>query len=237
MSTLANALQFARAQVQTDSNGLTDANGIIFANEALFDFRRRLVSEAVDAAQTQEAYQDGVAGQGTYLYPADMFWLKTIELNYGDSNQANYRVATQVDVSNIPGDKSFGWLRANANPNNPYFDDRGDQFEIFPTPTSANNVSQMMRIFYFLKPTEFSSTSDTISYPESIDYRILGWRIAASYLYSLGATVGSGRNVHLVGDSFNAKYDERVKQLVATLSRGSQQPIQETSLQISGWEF
>lgn len=237
MATLSSALSFARAQAQTDINGLTDANGIIFANEAIYDFRRRLVAAGVDAAQTQEAYQDGAIGQGTYLYPSDMFWLKAIELNYGDSTQANYVPATQVDVANIPGNKSFGWLRTNASTQEPYFDDRGDQFEIFPTPTGSNSVSQLMRIFYFLKPTDFVATTDTISYPESLDYRILGWRIASLYLYSLGATSGSGRNIRLTGDSFNTRYEERVKQLIATLSRGSQQPIQATVLQVSGWEF
>jgi len=237
MATLADALNYARAQAQTDSNGLTDANGIIFANEALVDFRRQLIAAGVDAAQLQEAYRDGTVNTGTYLYPTDMFWLKTIELNYANSIQQDYKVATQVDVANIPGDKSFGWLRTNANPLNPYFDDRGDWFEIFPTPTAAHNVSQMIRIFYFLKPTEFSATSDSINYPESLDYRILGWRIAANYLYSTGASAGSGRNVHLLGDTFNLKYDERVKQLIATLSRGSQQPIQATTIQLTGWEF
>lgn len=229
MATLANVLSFARAQSQTDSNGLTDVNGIIFANEALVDFRRSLIAAGVDAAQTQESYRDGTVGTGTYLYPTDMFWLKTIELNYANTTQQDYKVATQVDVANIPGNKSFGWLRQNANPNNPYWDDRGDSFEIFPTPTSALNVSQLIRIFYYLEPTEYTATSDTISYPESLDYRILGWRITSSYLYSL-MKIDEAL-------AFNAKYEERVKQLIATLSRGSQQPIQATTLQIDGWQF
>lgn len=237
MATLANVLAYSRAQLQTDSNGLTDVNGIIFANEALLDFRRRLVSAGVDAAGLQEAYRDGTANVGAYLFPTDMIWLKAIELNYANTTEGDYKVATQVDVSNIPGNKSFGWLRSYASTTEPYFDAQGNQYEIFPTPTASTNLSQLIRIFYFQQPTEFTATSDTISYPESLDYRILGWRIAASYLYSLGATVGSGRNIHLVGDSFNNKYEERVKQLIATLSRGSQQPLQATGLQISGWEF
>ena len=60
-TTLSNVLAFARAQAQTDVNGLTDANGIIFANEALQDFHRRLVGAGVDASQIQESYTDGVA--------------------------------------------------------------------------------------------------------------------------------------------------------------------------------
>lgn len=229
MATLADILTFARTQAQTSSVGLTDVNGIVFANEALFDFRRRLIATGVDASQTQEAYRDGAVGQGTYLYPADMFWLKAIELNYTDTQQSNYKTATQLDVSNVPGNQSFSWLRANANPNSPWFDDRGDQFEVFPTPTVATNVSQLIRIFYFLNPTPYVATSDTVNYPDSLDYRILGWRIAASYLYSLEKIPQ--------GDAFNLKYEERVKQIIATLSRGSQQPMQAVGLQISGWEF
>lgn len=229
MPVLSDTIAFARTQAQTDSNGLTNANGIVFANEALVDFRRRLISAGVDASQLQESYRDGTVDTGTYLYPTDMFWLKSLELNYANSSAADYKTATQVDVSNIPGGKSFGWLRTNANSGTPYFDDRGDWFEIFPTPTSAHNVSQMIRLFYFLEPTEYAAVGDTIAYPESLDYRTLGWRIAASYLYSL-------EKVNQ-GDAFNLKYEERVKQLIATLSRGTQMPIQATPLQIDGWEF
>lgn len=231
MPTLANTLTFARTQAQTDSNGLTDANGIVFANEALLDFRRRLIAAGVDASQLQEAYRDATASTGTYLYPADMFWLKSIELNYVNTTGADYKTANQVDVANIPGGKSFGWLRTNAVPTSPWFDDRGDWFEIFPTPTASDNVSQLIRIFYYLTPTEYTATGNTISYPESLDYRLLGWRIASSYLYSLG-----GENLKR-GDAFNAKYEERIKQLIATLSRGSQQPLQAIPLQLSGFEF
>ena len=229
MPVVSDALTFSRTQAQTNSSGLSNANGIIFANEALVDFRRRLIEAGVDASQLQEAYRDGTVNVGTYLYPTDMFWLKTIELNYANSTAADYIAANQVDVANIPGGRSFGWLRTNANGNAPWFDDRGDWYEIFPTPTSAHNLTQLIRIFYYLQPTEYTAVGDTIAYPEDIDYRILGWRIASNYLYSLGKIDE--------GVAFNLKYEERVKQLIATLSRGSQQPIQATGLQLTGWEF
>lgn len=229
MATLSNVLSFARAQAQTDSNGLTDANGIIFANEALVDFHRRLVDKGVDASQLQEAYTTGTLNQGTYLYPSDMLFLKAIELNYSNTESAGYKLATQVDVSNLPGGNSFSWLRENNDINFPQFDDRGDWFEIFPTPTGSHNLTNMMRIFYFLKPTEYTSTADTIAYPENQDYRILGWRIAAMYYYSL--------NKMIEGDAFNLKYEERVDQYCATLARGAQQPIMATAIPITGWEF
>ena len=225
---LSTVLNYARAQAQTDSNGLTDTNGIIFANEALQDFHRRLVNDNIDASQVQEAYRDGTLNVGTYAYPTDMLFLKAIELNYSSTNEQDYKTALQVDVSNLPNG-SFSWLRKNANPYNPQFDDRGDYFEIFPTPTAANNISQLIRIMYFKKPTEYTSVSDVVAYPENLDTAILGWRIAAMYQYALGNIAK--------GDSFNNKYEERVRQYIATLGRGVQQPIQATTIQLTGFEF
>lgn len=227
MATLASAIAFSRAQAQTNSNGLTDANAIIFANEALVDFHRRLVDHSVDASQLQEAYTDMTANQGTYAYPSDALFLKGIEVNYAGNDPSGYLTAEQVDVSNLAGQNSFSYLRKNGNTINPQFDDRGDWFELFPTPVTGS--SQGIRIFYFLKPTEYTTTTDTIAYPESQDVRILGWRIAAMYYYSL--------NKMAEGDAFNLKYEERVKQYCATLSRGAQQPLQATPLQLSGYEF
>lgn len=229
MAILSDVLSFSRAQAQTDSNGLSNANGIIFANEALVDFHRRLVDKGVDASQLQEAYTNGTIDVGTYAYPTDMLFLKAIELNYGGTDASGYKTAEQVDVSNIPGGGSFSYLRENANTNAPQFDDRGDWFEIFPTPTGNVNLTRLMRIFYFLKPTEYTSVSDTIAYPESQDIRILGWRIAASYFLSIGKVTES--------DIFNQKYDERVRQYISTLGRGTQQPITATVIQDTGWQY
>lgn len=227
--TLANVLAFARAQAQTDSNGLTDANGIIFANEALQDFHRRLVASSVDASQLQESYTSGTANQGTYLYPTNMLFLKAIELDYTGVGGANYKTAQQVDVSNLPfgGTGSFSWLRLNADTYNPLFDDRGDWFEIFPTPTTA--ITNLIRIFYYLKPTDYTATSDTVAYPENLDTALLGWRIAAMYYYAL--------NKMVEGDAFNQKYEERVTQYIATLGKGTQQPTTATPIQDTGWSY
>ena len=233
MAILADILTFSRAQAQTDSNGLTDTNGIIFANEALFDYHRKLVAGGIDASAIQEAYRDAsepTGGDGsTFLYPTDMFFLKTIEVNFTDTNAQNYVMAEQIDVSNITGQNSFSWLRKNASTQSPKFDDRGDWFEIFPSFTSATNTSQAIRIFYFQEPTEYTATSDTVTYPVSLDIRILGWRIASDYYYSL--------NKFEEGDAFNVRYEERVQQLISTLGRGSQQPIQSNEIPWTGWEF
>lgn len=231
--TVASILAFARAQVQTDSNGLSDANGIIFANEALQDFHRRLVDKNVDASQLTEASITGVANVGVYSYPSNpsILSLKTMELNYADTIAANYKIASQVDVSNLPGNDSYSNLRANANPNFPQYDDRGNSFEIFPTPTSANNLTGLIQLFYYAQPSVYSATSDAVQYPEILDPTILGWRIAANYLYSLGTQRIPD------GDKFMARYEERVKQYISTLSRGGQNQIRSIPLQITGFEF
>lgn len=228
--TLADVLSFARVQAQTDSNGLTNADGIVLANEALSDFHRRLVSQGVDASQLQESYTSATANVGTYLYPTDMMFLKAIECNFADTSASNYITATQVDVSNLnTGDRSFSWLRANQPKDSPQFDDRGDWFEVFPTPTSSMNLTNAFRIFYFLKPTALSSVSDTVAYPSNLDVAILGWRVASMWYYRL--------NKMAEGDMFNQKYDERVKQYVQTLSRGVQTPTQAVPIQDAGWQY
>lgn len=228
---LSAPIAFARAAAQTDSNGLTDANAIIFGNAGLNNFHRQMVKKGVDASQIQESYTNGASGTGTYLYPADMLFLKAIELNYTDTQPGNYRTAQQVDVANLATAYSFSWLRQNADTQNPQFDDRGDWYEIFPTPTTQN-ISQLIRIFYYLKPTQFTATSDTVSYPENMDETILGSYIAARYLYSLKDS-GS----LLAGDKQMAEYQKQVDDYIGTLNRGTQQPIQATTLQITGYEF
>lgn len=232
--TLSTILSFARTQAQTDSNGLTDAKGIIFANEALVDFHRKLVKHGVDASQIQETYIPTVTipttGDGsTFTYPSDCLALKTIEVNFTDTNSTNFIPASQVDVSNLSGESSFSWIRANQSTQWPKFDDRGDWYEIFPAFRTGMNVTNAIRLFYFLKPILYTSISDTISYPENQDAATLGWRIAAMYYYSL--------NKMVEGDMFNSKYEERTREYIDTLGRGSQQPLRAVPIQLSGWEF
>ncbi len=230
MATLSQALTFARAQAQTDSNGLTDTNGIIFANSRLVDFHRQLVNNSVDASQLQETYvtlaTPGTVGNGvTALYPTDFLALKTIEVNFLDTAAQNFYRAEQVDVANLSGQNSFSFLRQNASTQNPLFDDRGDWYEIFPAQACT------ARLFYYVKPSEYTATSDTIAYPESQDYRILGFGIAADYYNSL--------NKFDEALAFEKKYQDRVTQYISTLGRGSQQPIQATVPDVgnNGWQF
>ena len=231
---LSTVLAFARQQAQTDSNGLTDARGVIFANEALVDFHRRLVRKGVDASQLQETYVPTVtvpaSGNGsTFTYPTDCLALKTVEVNFTDTNTENFITATQIDVSNFAGDNSFSWLRLNQSAQFPKFDDRGDWYEVFPAFRAVNNLTNAIRLFYYLKPTLYTAVGNTVAYPEDQDAATLGWRIAAMYLYSLLNMQG--------GDAFNNKYEERVREYIATLARGSQSPIQAVPIQVDGWNF
>lgn len=225
--TLGTILTYVRAQCQTDSNGLSDTNGIIFANEALLDFHRNLIAKSVDASQIQEAYTDMTGGVGTYLFPMNMFFLKTIELNFTDQNANNYLPGQQVDASNLPNQTSFSWLRNNQSVGSPLVDIRGDWFEIFPTPITGN--SQGIRILYYLSPTEFSSTSDNVPYPDSLDYRALGWRIAANYKRSLLDFASA--------QAFEAEYQKHLTQLENTLARGTQQPTKAATIRDAGWRY
>ncbi len=228
---LSSVLTFARTQAQTDANGLTDTNGLIFANEANADFHRRLIDKGIDASQTYEASINGVAGTGVYSYPrnpASVIALKAIELNYTNTVQRDYKVASQVDISNLPAG-GFSVLRVDASPFSPYFDDRGDKFEIFPTPTDNHDLTALIRLVGFVQPSVFTAVNNEVNYPEGMDTAILGWRIAALYLYSIGDMEK--------GKEFEAKYEERVRQYISTLGRGAQQPIEATTIRLSGFEY
>lgn len=228
-------LTFARKAAQTDINGLGDDVGVTFASEALMDFHRRLANNRVDAGGVYEASITGIVGTGIFNYPSNpcsTLALKTLELNYTSTSNNDYVVAKQVDVANLPGTTSFSWLRNNADPKNPLFDDRGDRFEVFPTPTSAHNVTAMARLFFYGQPSVYSAVANTVNYPENLDEAILGYRVAANYKYAL-----QGEDNYVAGDKLMSKYEERVSQFINTLGQGSQQPLQAVPIQLSGWEF
>lgn len=232
--TLGTALDYVRQKVQTDSVGLTDAKGITFWNEALLNYRSYLIKRGVDAAQLQESYVATVtaptAGNGsTFSYPSDMYMLKTIEVNMTDTNVNNYLTATQLDVANTPSNVSFSWLRENQSATQPLFDDRGDTYEIIPSFAHASNFTNAIRVIYYLQPTLYTSTSDNLVYPDSLNWYILAEKTAALYYESL--------NKFDEAEYWNNKYATDRETQTTTLAQGSKQPIQPTPLQISGWNF
>lgn len=229
MATVLQAITYARQKAQTDSNGISDTTGLAWANDALLDMTRIMFERNLDAAQTREWYKTIASNAnplGQSAWPTNMYALKTIEVDSTGAGGQNYLPATAVDVSNIQF-VSFDYLRKNQSTAAPLFDNRGDTFEIFPTYT----VDITVRIFGFLAPTEYTATSDTIIYPLSLDYRVVGDKIVTNYFESLGMEKAA------LATKSELKYRARVNELINILAPSSQQPIQPTPLPISGWQF
>jgi hypothetical protein len=234
-TTVSQLLTYCELKTQAGTGNLNSATvGLKLLNEAMLDMRMEMIKRGIDASQTQESYVASVsppsANNGsTFAYPSDMFALKSIEVNMTDSSAQNYVLATQVDVSNIPGQASFSWLRLNQPTLSPLFDDRGDTFEIFPSFSVATNTTNAIRIFYYLTPTEYASTSDTLTYPDSLNVYLLGTKICSLFYESL--------NKFADADNWNIKYNAGLNKLNTTLAQGSKQPLQPTGLTLTGYEF
>ena len=227
MTSILSAITYTQQLAQTDSNGIGSVLGLSLANDALQEWTRDMLAKNIDAAQTQEAYRDlSTNSPNTYLWPSDMFSLKTIEVNWQDQTEQNYLPAEVVDVANIQN-RSFSWLRANQDINSPLFDNRGDQFEIFPTPTAGN--AQGIRIFYFLTPTEFTDVGQAILYPQLLDYRTLSCKMASMYY-----KIQNDTNMAFV---YEQEYANRIGKINNIVGPGTQQPIQPTPLKMTGWNF
>jgi len=222
-----SAITYAQQLAQTDYNGIGSVLGLALYNDALQTMTRDLLNKNIDAAQTQEAYRTLTTDSpNTYLWPTDMYSLKTIEVNWGDQTAQNYIQARPIDVANIQ-DRSFSWLRANQPESDPLFDNRGDQFEIFPTPTIAN--AQGIRIFYFLTPTEVTTVEQGIQYPQTLDYRALSALMASRYYKTQNDTE--------MATVYAQEYTERINKIITILAPGTQQPIQPSPLRMSGWNY
>lgn len=222
-----SAIQYAQQLAQTDSGNIGSVLGLALYNDALQTMTRDMLNRGLDAAQTKEAYTDlTTASPNTYAWPTDMYALKTIEVNWGDNQAQNYLQANPVDVANIQN-QSFSWLRANQDQQQPLFDNRGDTFEIFPTPLVSNTAG--IRIFYFLTPTEALDVGTAIQYPQTLDYRALSCLIASRYYKSQNDTV--------MAQVYEEEYNTRMGKIINILAPSSQQPITPSPLQITGWNY
>lgn len=222
-----SAVTYAQQLAQTDSNGIGSILGLALYNDSLQTFHRDLLNRGIDASQTQEAYRDLTTNSpNTYLWPSDMYMLKTIEVNWQDNTEQNYLQAKPIDVANIQG-VSFSYMRSNQDQTNPLFDNRGDQFEIFPTPTTANTNG--IRIFYYLTPTEAVDVGQAVQYPLTLDYRAASCKMASLYYKS--------QNDVNMAAVYEKEYLERVDKIIKILAPGTQQPITPTPLAITGWSY
>lgn len=228
MALVSDAITYARQKAQTDSNGISDTNGLAWANSGLLDITRELIKRNIDASQIRESYATSSASDnppGQFAWPSTMWMLKTISVNYQDSTQANFRQASKLDVSNLQGSTSVDTLRLDQANDSPQFTNHGDTGEIFPTPTT----SAVVKIFYYLQPTEYSSVSSTVSYPQSLDYRVLGDKILEAYYQSL-------ENFD-VAAQWGTQAVKKINDSIQILAPQSQQPITPQPLQMTGWDF
>lgn len=226
-TSILSAITYTQQLAQTDSNGIGSVLGLALYNDARQEWTRDMLNKNMDAAQTQEAYRDlSTNSPNTYLWPSDMYALKTVEVNYQDQTEQNYLQAKAIDVANVQY-KSFSWLRANQAQSQPLIDNRGDQFELFPTPTVGN--TQGIRIFYFLKPTDSTDVGEAIPYPQLLDYRTLSCKMASTYYRS--------QNDPVMAAEYENQYQQRMGKIIRIVEPGTQQPISPEPLAISGWQF
>lgn len=228
MATVLSAIQYARQKAQTDSNGISDINGIAWANNGLLDITRDLINRGIDAAQVVESSTTLLSSNnppGRFAWPADMWALKTIELDYTGTGGQNFLQARKLDVANLQEKTSWDFVRINQPTNSPMFTNHGDTGEVFPTPTS----SALMNIFYYLTPTEYTTTSDTINYPQSLDYRALGDKILAAYYQS--------QENFQAAEYWEGQYGKKINDEIHILGPQSKQPILPEKLHMTGWEF
>ncbi len=227
MTSVLSAITYSQQLAQTDSKGIGSVFGLSLYNDSLQTFHRDLLNRGIDASQTQEAYRDlTTASPNTYLWPSDMYMLKTVEVNWQDQTEQNYLQALPLDVANIQN-ASFSWLRANQWQTQPLIDNRGDQFEIFPTPKIGN--ANGIRIFYYLTPTEAVDVGQPIQYPLSLDYRTASCKMASLYYKS--------QNDPDMAQVYENEYMQRIEKIIKILAPGTQQPITPVPLQISGWNY
>lgn len=231
MATLQTPITFARQISGTNSSSLTDAKAIAFATDTLFESRKEFAKYGVDAGQIQEVYFTPTAGTGQYNYPTNppFFLLKAIEVNFNNTAQSNYLPAEKLDVSNTPTGFSFDYMRVNQSAQKPLYDDHGNYFEVFPTPTASMNLTNAIKIIYFIQPTAYAATTDGIAYPESIDPNILGYGIADKYLQSI-FKFEQAKVMH-------EQMRQKITDTVPTLGTGGQMPVTPKSIPWSGAEF
>ncbi len=235
-TTVQDVIDYANNLIQGNGN-ISNTEGISFLNDADKDFHLEMIKRGVEASQIQESYRDvtvPASGQGsTFLYPPDMLLLKTLSVNYiappSGTTFQNYVIPTQVDIGNTQQNMSFEFMRINQPIQNPLIDDRGDWFELFPAFTTQMNLTQAIRIFYYLNPTPFTAVSDVLPYPENLDYVILAIKLVSIYYSSLTREDES--------DSFHKKYISRLERLIMTLVKGADKPIVTQGLGLSGREF
>ncbi len=233
---LSTVLNISRELGHVDSNGLTDTIGIDFANYSMLKMRKMLIDKGINAAPIQEAVRTITDGQGTYLFPSDMWLYKEMELNVTDTtNASNYKPVISTDSSNLPEGITVGWLRKNQDQNQPQLDYRGNFYEIYPTPSAStwggaagSTLSSAVRIFYFLQPTLFVLTSDNLGAIESLDYLGFADLIKGVYQYSLEK---------MALTDLETLFQVVVGKIIRNFQNGGQRPANANPIIDTGWNY
>ena len=239
-TTVTNVLSYAENRTQSGAGSINNVSlGVPFLNDAVVDFRKELIKKNIDAGQISEAYSTPTAppsGQGSvFSFPTDYFMLKTIEINMTDGSQQDYVQAQPLDAANTPNNTSYDWLRVNQDPNNPLFDNRGNVFEIFPSFAYAKNLTNAIKILYFIQPAQYVNLTDVLIYPDTLDTQALSLRVASFYYQSL--------NKFTEADYWENKYKGRLESIIVTEAQGSKQPLQPNGLvggsssDVNGWNL
>lgn len=231
MATLATPIQFARSIVGSNSSSLDDTRAIIWATDGLLEYRRTLIQMGAAVGQTQESYMTPLAGVAQYNYNTSpqQWMLKAIEVNYNSTNQQDYKPAGKADTSNTPQTLSFDWLRVNQSIQVPLYNDSGSFFEVFPTPQSNMNLTNAFKMIFYVQPTPYATTGDTLAFPEQTDPNVLGYWIAAAFLRSLSRFDAA--------DRLEAKGMKKAREQAALWGMQGQQPTTPSSIPWSGGNF
>jgi len=164
----------------------------------------------------------------------ELWMLKVMNVNYQDTTQGNYVEPTLTDVGNLPNGQSYQWLRANQTSEFPLLNNRGSQFEIFPAPSSTlkgNNLTKFFYIMYFVAPTPYVATTDTVAYPFNLNQNVLASRMA--WMQALrGNTEAQQR-----ATEYQKNYLSELDNLENVLKRGSQKSTTPTGVPLNGYEF
>ena len=247
---LLSVIQAARTYLQTDSNGLLDADAIVLANEALLASTSDMILRGINAAQVIEAYMNATDQVGIYSWPdgvssswvpvtgstptAEMWMLKTLNVNYQDTTENNYIEANLIDVGNLPNGQGYMWLRNNSVTRNPQFDNRGATFEIFPAPNNSvdgQNLTKFFYMMYFAAPTLYASDSSNVLYPFNLNVNVLASRMA--WIQSSR----SNEESQLRAKEYQAIDASESGKLEQILKRGNQKSPSPQGIQTTGYEF
>ena len=219
----------------TNSSSLTDQACIDYASGALLDIRKAFIKGGVDVGNIQETYFTPTAGVGQYNYPQGptppaCMLIKTLWVNFNDTTQNNYVPVGKYDAGNLPEGTSLDYLRVNQPTADPIYDDHGSWFEILPTPQSTfPNLTNAIKMIYFVLPTAYATTGDTVQYPENQDPDILAYGIQARHLRS--------QFKFTEADAMEKQMYSRITNAVAMMGGGGQSTVSPTPIGLTGYEF